>query len=444
MGILLWQDMPLQWIYNKRKFPQIEGQIQTAVRLLQSHPCIGIWCAHNEPFDAPNRSIIIKSSVFFSLGLIGIVITSILTGIVGFGISLLLFFFLLWGVGKLWDLYPFGLFTNANSRILDPALYRRIIKEEEGQNAAVPYSGICELPFTYFRSPRLPAKEFGGYSKFYTDFHYYAGWYNSDWKQDDYRYHNKVWGLKGKLRKTVRFVTEYGAQAFPSVENLLQFHVRPNQWPPETTWWRPLMEDHRFQKNVQDKWVKADKYASLEEYIEETQKWQAEVIKATTEMFRLEKYAPVAGLITFLGIDCFPAITWAIIDYYRTPKKAYYIVKDAFEPIYVMVDWPKRVYSVGEKYQSPIYITNDYWEPLDAVSITWEITDPAKNLITQGNIDTKIDSDCVSEIDHLEFTIPNAEFVILEFSWENPKKPNQYFTNQYRFDIGISYWAKNF
>ena len=54
MGFLLWQDMPLQWIYNNKKFPQIELQIQTAVKLLQSHPCIGIWCAHNEPFCVPN------------------------------------------------------------------------------------------------------------------------------------------------------------------------------------------------------------------------------------------------------------------------------------------------------------------------------------------------------------------------------------------------------
>ena len=327
---------------------------------------------------------------------------------------------------------------------MDPALYRRIVKEDEGQNAVVPYSGINELPFTVFRSPRLPAKEFGGFRKFYTDFHYYNGWYNSDWKQEDYRHFMKIWGLKGKLRDTVRFVTEYGAQAFPTVENLLQFHERPAQWPPEAAWWTPLMQDHRFQKNVQDKWIKADKYASIEDYVEDSQKWQAEVIKAATEMFRQEKYFPVAGLISFLGIDCFPAITWAIIDYYRTPKQAYYIVKDAFEPLYAMVDWPKRVYSEGERYSSPIYLTNDYWEPLDAISISWKVTDPAQNIIAQSNIDTKIEADCVAEIGHLEFTVPKEPFVLLELSWENPKKPNKLFTNQYRFDIGISYWAKNY
>src|SRR5271157_736220 len=268
LGILLWQDLPLQWTYNKHKFPEIERQAQVAVRLLQSHPCIGVWCAHNEPFFAPDPSVIKKSSAFFVLGLVGVVLASIFAGLAGFGVSAAAFFLALWVAGRLWNLYPWGLFVNTNNRTLDPALYRLITKEEEGQSAVIPYSGICETPnLTVFRSPRLSPKQFGGWAHFYTDFHYYSGWYNNDWKHGDYRYFMNVWGLHGKLRNTVRLVTEYGAQAFPSVENLLQFHEKPTQWPPEPAWWTPLIKDHRFQKNVQDKWIKAENYASLEEYV---------------------------------------------------------------------------------------------------------------------------------------------------------------------------------
>lgn len=444
IGILLWQDLPLQWIYSKHKFPEIERQAQTAVRLFQTHPCIGIWCAHNEPFFAPNPSVIVKSSIFFALGLIGIAVSSLLAGLTGFGASIAAFLIMLWIGGRLWDLYPWGLFVNSNSRTLDPALYRLIVKEEEGQNAAIPYSGICELSFTVFRSPRLPPVKFGGYARFYTDFHYYAGWYNYNWKTGDYRYHIKWWGLRGKLRGTARFVTEYGAQAIPATENLLKFHERPDRWPPDSSWWQLLMEDRRFQKKVQDKWVKPENYASLEEYVEETQKWQAEVIKATTEMFRQEKYAPVAGLITFLGIDCFPAITWAIIDYYRTPKQAYEIVRDAFEPLYAMVNWPERVYAPGAKYRSPIYLSNDYWEPIDSIALTWELKNHVGDVIDRGNLDTNVEADCVAEIGRMEFTLPDEPFITLELSWNNPKKDDRIFLNRYRIDIGSSYWAKNF
>jgi beta-mannosidase len=444
-GILLWQDLPLQWGYNKHKFPEIERQAQVAVRQFQSHPCIGIWCAHNEPFFAPDPVVIKRSSVFFALGLVGVVLASIFAGLVGFGASVAVFFVLLWVAGRLWNLYPWGLFVNTNNRTLDPALYRLIVNEEEGQNAAIPYSGICETPnLTVFRSPRLLPKQFGGWAHFYTDFHYYAGWYNRDWKTGDYRYHITWWGLKGKLRETARFVTEYGAQALPTAENLLQFHPRPEHWPPDPSWWQPLTEDRRFQKGVQDKWVKPENYASLEEYAEESQKWQAEVVKATTEMFRQEKYAPVAGLLTFLGIDCFPAITWAIIDYYRTPKQAYAVVKDAFEPLYAMVDWPERTYAPGAKYQSPIYLSNDYWEPVDTITLAWELENSAGEIIERANLPTHVGADCVSEIGRVEFVLPKEPFVTLKLLWNNPKKDDRVFVNRYRIDIGSSYWARNY
>ncbi len=455
-GLILWQDLPLQWTYSKKIFPEIKRQAEIAIKTYQSHPSIAIWCAHNEPFFAPNMKIVKYSSIFFVISIIfslwlGISFfnllnptfsTPFLSGLTSFILGFSLFIILLWLMGKYFDLYPFGLFFNSNSVKLDPELYLLIKKIENGQNIVLPYSGICELPFTIFRSPKLNKKIYE-FKKFYTDFHYYAGWYNGNHKKD-YRYHIKWWGLNGKLRDKARFVTEYGAQAFPELRNLRKFYSDPISWPPPEDWWVSLKKNHCFQKEVQKKWIKVDQCKSLEEFIRTSQEWQAECLKATTEMFRQIKYRPLAGLITFLGIDCFPSITWSIIDFYRTPKKGYYVIKNAFESVYAMVDWPKKVYKKGEIYRSPIYVCNDYWETVNNVNLEWKLLTPKNIVIKEGNHLCSLEPDSIKEINQLSFRIPNEKFVNLKLIWKDPIKRQNFQENVYRFDIGVSRWVKHF
>jgi beta-mannosidase len=47
-GLLLWQDLPLQWGYAGVR-AQAVRQAREAVDLLGHHPSIAIWCGHNEP-----------------------------------------------------------------------------------------------------------------------------------------------------------------------------------------------------------------------------------------------------------------------------------------------------------------------------------------------------------------------------------------------------------
>ena len=455
-GLILWQDLPLQWVYSKKIFPEIKRQAEIAIKTYQSHPSIAIWCAHNEPFYAPNMKIVKYSSILFIISIIfsfwlGIsffnflnstFFSPIFSGLISFILGFSLLIFLLWILGKYFDLYPFGLFFNSNSVKLDPELYLLIKEIENGQNIVLPYSGICELPFTIFRSPKLNKKLFE-FKKFYTDFHYYAGWYNGNHKKD-YRYHIKWWGLDGKLRDKARFATEYGAQSFPELKNFSKFYSIPKSWPPPQDWWNLLEKNHCFQKKVQKKWVKANQCISLEDYIRTTQEWQAECLKATTEMFRQIKYRPLAGLIMFLGIDCFPSITWSIIDFYRIPKKGYYVIKNTFESIYAMVNWPKKLYKCGELYQSPIYICNDYWKPVNNVNLRWKLLTPKNKVIKEVNHLFSLKSDSIEEIGQVSFRIPDEKFVILKLIWSDPIKTKKVQENSYQFDIRLSRWAKHF
>src|SRR3954452_4092984 len=48
-GLLLWQDMPLQWGYARGVRKQAVRQARYAVHVLGHHPSVAIWCGHNEP-----------------------------------------------------------------------------------------------------------------------------------------------------------------------------------------------------------------------------------------------------------------------------------------------------------------------------------------------------------------------------------------------------------
>ncbi len=50
LGMLIWQDFPLQWGYARAVRRQAVQQVVKAVDLLGHHPSIAVWCGHNEPF----------------------------------------------------------------------------------------------------------------------------------------------------------------------------------------------------------------------------------------------------------------------------------------------------------------------------------------------------------------------------------------------------------
>jgi beta-mannosidase len=53
LGMLIWQDFPLQWSYSKEILPEALRQVELMVRQLYNHPSVVIWCTHNEPGIQP-------------------------------------------------------------------------------------------------------------------------------------------------------------------------------------------------------------------------------------------------------------------------------------------------------------------------------------------------------------------------------------------------------
>ena len=60
-GLLLWQDLPLQWAYARGIRGQAVRQAREMVDLLGHHPSIAVWCGHNEPADPSNKAAFVAS-----------------------------------------------------------------------------------------------------------------------------------------------------------------------------------------------------------------------------------------------------------------------------------------------------------------------------------------------------------------------------------------------
>ncbi|HZQ88081.1 MAG TPA: hypothetical protein VFA83_24750 [Acidimicrobiales bacterium] len=152
-GLLLWQDLPLQWAYARSVRKEAVRQARQAVNLLGHHPSVAVWCGHNEPLavspgddGAPGARVAARFAVLQAL--------------------------------PTW-----------NKTVLDASI-SRALERADPSRPVVAHSGV------------LPGPLSSG-----TDTHLYCGWYHGD--ERDFP------AILRAVPRLARFVTEFGAQAVP-------------------------------------------------------------------------------------------------------------------------------------------------------------------------------------------------------------------------------------
>lgn len=295
-GLLLWQDLPLQWGYARSVRHQARRQAREAVDLLAHHPSVAIWCGHNEPLAidvAPEVMSDRRRQV------------------------------------RLVARAAAGMFLPTwNKSILDRSI-RSVLDHDDGSRPVVPHSGVLPHP------PQLDG----------TDTHLYFGWYHGDERD-----------LPRLLRwwpRLARFVTEFGAQAVPDDASFLE----PERWP-DLDWGR-ARHTHSLQKEFFDRHVPPAEYESFESWREATQAYQAELIRHHIQTLRRLKYRPCGGFAQFCFGDGYPSVTWSVLDHERRPKAGYTALVDACRPVIVVADrLPGRV-AVGQRLHVNVHVVND-------------------------------------------------------------------------------------
>lgn len=167
LGMLIWQDFPLQGGYTRQIRKQAVRQARAAVSLLGHHPSIITWCAHNEPVPGPKESTSDTST----------------EGTLAYAARHQL--------------------PSWNKSILDRWV-KRAFEHADDTRPCVPHSGVL---------PHLP--QLDG-----TDNHLFLGWQRG--LAED------LPALAARIPRLVRFVGEFGAQAVPESDAFIDHQAWPN------------------------------------------------------------------------------------------------------------------------------------------------------------------------------------------------------------------------
>jgi beta-mannosidase len=128
-----------------------------------------------------------------------------------------------------------------------------------------------------------------------------------------------------------RFVSEFGMHASPVLETLRR------ALPPDQLYHHSPSMDHH---NKDDPKNKGDNLMltvtglpeSLDEYVDFSMIAQAEGLKFGIEHFRRRKPHSSGTLFWQLN-DCWPVLSWSVLDYYGFGKAGYYYIKRAYSPV---------------------------------------------------------------------------------------------------------------
>jgi len=194
-------------------------------------------------------------------------------------------------------------------------------------------------------------------------------------------------------------IVEFGAIGIPVLETLKTFISEDKLWPPDWDTWEYWGLFYHYMFNF----AKVEMGNSLEELIDNSQRYEAKVIKEQIEFFRQRKYQPVASMYLYYWNDACPCIGSGLLDYYRRPYQAYAAMKSVYTPVLVSLEWNKDPYVIGfekiwypgETFVGKVWITNDRDDALAGATLAWKLVNLDDNTVVltgDWSVDVPADS----------------------------------------------------
>ncbi|WP_273889288.1 glycoside hydrolase family 2 protein [Rubrobacter naiadicus] len=299
-GVLVWQDFMFScaaYPEDEEMAAEVEAEAEYQVKRLRNHPCLALWCGNNE-----NQWIHDQ---------------------------------------KHWD--------EPGSKVPGSLYYDeilpRVVREHDG------------------RTPYWPGSPYGGddhNSMQDGDRHNWDVWHGSFPRRFGERPRREPTPQNVSYERYAedegRFISEFGMHAAPSIQTLKR--VIPEE---ELYHHSPSMDHH----NKDEPKDKGDNLMltvtglpeTLEEYVDYSQISQAEGLKFAIEHFRRRK-PHCSGTLIWQLDDCWPGLSWSIIDYYGRGKAGYHYAKRAYSPVLAS-------FKETEEGTVELWVTNDTTRPAE-------------------------------------------------------------------------------
>lgn len=192
-------------------------------------------------------------------------------------------------------------------------------------------------------------------------------------------------------------VTEFGAQAFPNREVMDMITT-------DMTDWKKLTY-HNFQWDETVNVAGINVHATMDEVIAASQAYQAEMLKYIVENYRRQKYEKVGAVFQFMFMDCWPAITWSVVDANRTPKQGYTTLQIAYQPVLPILVLPRKRWLPGRTFSVPMWVINDRHESYEDVTVNVKLTHGDSFIVLDPQVIRILEDSCF-EGDPIKYFIP--------------------------------------
>jgi beta-mannosidase len=206
-------------------------------------------------------------------------------------------------------------------------------------------------------------------------------------------------------------IVEFGCGALPCRETLTSFIPEDKLWPPDWDTW----EYYCLFYNISFNFSKISMGDSLDEFIENSQRYAARNIKEQAEYVRQRKYQPMGSMFLYFWNDPFAGIGSGLLDYYRRPYRSYAVFKQVYTPVLVSLEWNKepyfvgwqKVYHPGDTFVGKVWITNDHLAPIYNVRLEWRLfRQEGQEVIRQAQRQIALPADTSKVTDHIVWPIP--------------------------------------
>ncbi|NIJ37765.1 beta-mannosidase [Sphingopyxis panaciterrae] len=278
LGVLVWQDFMFACSLYPEHYPDlvasIEAEVAYQVRRLRHHPALALWCGNNE-------NQFIQSFVNEA--------------------------------------------TGSQDAVEGALFYDKIIPEQVAKlDPAVPY-----WPGSPFGGPHANSMKEG-------DLHNWTVWHGLPPVPDDRSIAAVDRSPEGVAYQRYaedmgRFISEFGIQASPVMETLRR-SVPADQLSLKS----PALENRikDIPKNKVDAMIApvTGLPATLDDYVDFTQIAQAEGLKFGIEHYR-RRMPHCSGTLIWQLNDCWPGVSWSLLDFYGFAKAGYHYVRRVYAPL---------------------------------------------------------------------------------------------------------------
>ncbi|MEW5815142.1 MAG: sugar-binding domain-containing protein [Spirochaetota bacterium] len=269
-------------------------------------------------------------------------------------------------------------------------------------------------PTRSFFWPKSYSEYFEKKYRWKQDAHIYAGWYTKNFSD-----------LFDLPKERLTLVTEYGAQSLPGLATLKKIIKPEDLFPPNwNAYAKRCLQPELLLSHV-------PLSETIEEFIEDTQKYQAELIKYHTDYYRRHKYDPCNGAHLFLFNDCWPSITWSVVEYDRTPKKGYYALQQSMRPLQVILSYRSFTIPINEKVEYQVYVVNDFGRDFNNGLVLIEITDPSNTVVEHTKQSCDVPAVSIILLGTIEWTPSRSGDYLVTISFQHYEK--EISNNTYRF-----------